>query len=63
MILVIYLSILKYMYFELLIIGSFFLKTVKVAMKAYFFSLLPAPVSLKPLAKGLWSIFSCVIWN
>lgn len=61
MILVIYLSILKY--FDLLAIGSFFLKTVKVAMKAYFFSLLPAPVSLKPLAKGLWSIFSCVIWN
>lgn len=28
-----------------------------------FFSLLPAPVSLKPLAKGLWSIFSCVIFS
>lgn len=31
--------------------------------KTYFLSFLAAPVSLNPLAKGLLSIFSCVIWN
>lgn len=30
---------------------------------AHLFSLLPLPVSLKPLAKGLLSIFNCVIWK
>ncbi len=29
----------------------------------FFCDLLPAPVSLKPLAKGLWSILSWVIWK
>lgn len=28
----------------------------------YFFSLLPAPVSRKPFANGLLSIFNCVIY-
>lgn len=30
---------------------------------SYLFSRLPLPVSRNPLAKGLWSIFSWVIWN
>lgn len=34
-----------------------------VFKSVYFFSRLPFPVSLKPLAKGLLSIFSCVIFR
>lgn len=34
-----------------------------VSKSIYFFSRLPFPVSLKPLAKGLLSIFSCVIFR
>lgn len=37
---------------------------IELVLKSiYFFSRLPFPVSLKPLAKGLLSIFSCVIFR
>ena len=35
---------------------------LQAATRTHLFSLLPLPVSLKPLAKGLLSIFNCVIW-
>lgn len=35
----------------------------KQLVLSYLFSRLPFPVSRNPFAKGLWSIFSCVIWN
>lgn len=45
----------------------FFIKSVLMAKGidyiSYLFSLLPFPVSLNPLAKGLLSIFSCVIFR
>lgn len=34
-----------------------------LGVDTYFFSLFPAPVSRNPLAKGLLSIFNCVIYQ
>lgn len=38
-------------------------KLLEANTHTHLFSLLPLPVSLKPLAKGLLSIFNCVIWK
>lgn len=47
----------------LLILILFLTLCVFLFLCTHFFSRLPAPVSLNPFAKGLLSIFSCVICN
>ena len=39
------------------------MKVCDLRRTTYFLALFPAPLSRNPLAKGLWSIFSCVIYN
>lgn len=48
---------------ELAAIISNSVRMLATGSNKYLFSRLPFPVSRNPFAKGLWSIFSCVIWN